>query len=287
MILAVNKVDSDRAGTGTRRSCYRLGFAPVLPISAEHGRGVAELLEAARDRAPAPTWKRPVRASRVAIIGRPNVGQVVARQRRARPRARARARGARHDARHRRHARRRFATARTCSIDTAGIRRKGRCRRPLEKLSVVMALKSLERTRRGRRSSSTPPRASTAQDAHIAGYADEAGRALVLAVNKWDLVPRGLLQKADVVGADLRAPAVPRVRARLLHLGGRAPGPAASCSTRSISSPPRRGSGSSPARCSRRCARRSSGGRCQPAASRFGSTRRSRSPCRRRPSPCA
>ena len=60
----------------------------------------------------------------------------------------------------------------------------------------------------------------TAQDAHIAGYADDAGRAIVLAVNKWDLVPPGLVQKADVIGADLRAAALPRVRAGLLHLGG-------------------------------------------------------------------
>jgi GTP-binding protein len=40
----------------------------------------------------------------------------------------------------------------------------------------------------------------TAQDAHIAGYASQAGRALVVAVNKWDLVPPGLVQKGDVIG---------------------------------------------------------------------------------------
>src|SRR5439155_1315553 len=39
----------------------------------------------------------------------------------------------------------------------------------------------------------------TAQDAHIAGYADQAGRATALVVNKWDLVPRGLVRKAEVV----------------------------------------------------------------------------------------
>jgi len=68
----------------------------------------------------------------------------------------------------------------------------------LEKLSVVMALKSLERTDVAVLVLDASE-GVTAQDAHIAGYADEAGRALVLAVNKWDLVPRGLLQKADVV----------------------------------------------------------------------------------------
>jgi GTP-binding protein len=84
-------------------------------------------------------------------------------------------------------------------IDTAGIRRKGRVSEPLEKLAVVMALKSLERAQ----VAVVVLDASegvTAQDAHIAGYAHEAGRALVLAVNKWDLVPPGLVQKADVVG---------------------------------------------------------------------------------------
>jgi GTP-binding protein len=84
-------------------------------------------------------------------------------------------------------------------IDTAGIRRKGRVSEALEKLSVVMALKSLERTDVAVLVLDASE-GVTAQDAHIAGYADEAGRALVIAVNKWDLVPRGLVQKADVVG---------------------------------------------------------------------------------------
>jgi GTP-binding protein len=83
-------------------------------------------------------------------------------------------------------------------IDTAGIRRKGRVSEALEKLAVVMALKSLERCQvvvlvldasEG----------ITAQDAHIAGYAREAGRASVIVVNKWDLVPRGMVRKAEVV----------------------------------------------------------------------------------------
>src|SRR5437764_1641756 len=55
---------------------YRLGFGEPLGVSSEHGRGVAEMLEALRDRAPAPTapvgGKRPVA---IAVIGRPNVGK--------------------------------------------------------------------------------------------------------------------------------------------------------------------------------------------------------------------
>src|SRR5262249_43479208 len=84
-------------------------------------------------------------------------------------------------------------------IDTAGIRRKGRVSEALEKLAVVMALKSLERCQVAVLVLDASE-GVTAQDAHIAGYANEAGRAMVVAVNKWDLVPRGLVQKADVVG---------------------------------------------------------------------------------------
>jgi GTP-binding protein len=83
-------------------------------------------------------------------------------------------------------------------VDTAGIRRKGRVNEPLEKLAVVMALKSLERCH----VAVVVLDASeglTAQDAHIAGYAADAGRATVLTVNKWDLVPKGLVRRAEVV----------------------------------------------------------------------------------------
>jgi GTPase len=69
----------------------------------------------------------------------------------------------------------------------------------LEKLSVVMALKSLERCQVAVLVLDASD-GVTAQDAHIAGYAHEGGRAVVVAVNKWDLVPPGSVQKADVVG---------------------------------------------------------------------------------------
>jgi GTP-binding protein len=84
-------------------------------------------------------------------------------------------------------------------IDTAGIRRKGRVSEALEKLSVVMALKSLDRCQVAVLLLDASEGVS-AQDAHIAGYVHEAGRGLVIAVNKWDLVPAGTVTKADVVG---------------------------------------------------------------------------------------
>jgi GTP-binding protein len=83
-------------------------------------------------------------------------------------------------------------------IDTAGIRRKGRVMEPLEKLAVVMALRSLERCRVAVLLIDATE-GVTSQDAHIAGYAHEAGRATVIAVNKWDLVPPGMVRRAEVV----------------------------------------------------------------------------------------
>jgi GTP-binding protein len=195
VLLAVNKVDT--AGQDAALGdAYRLGFTPILTVSAEHGRGVAELLEACRDRAPAVEPEAATEGPRVAIIGRPNVGKsslvnaVLGHERvlvHAEP-------GTTRDA---------VDTPVTFRgrdyllIDTAGIRRKGKVTEPLEKLAVVMALKSLERCDVAVLVLDASE-AVTAQDAHIAGYANDAGRATVVAVNKWDLVPPGLVTKGDV-----------------------------------------------------------------------------------------
>jgi GTPase len=197
VLLAVNKLDSGGM-EGALADGYRLGFSPVLPISAEHGRGVAELLEAARELTPTPAMEPMSEGTRVAIVGRPNVGKssivnaVLGHERvlvHTLP-------GTTRDA---------VDTPVTFRdrpyvlVDTAGIRRKGRVSAALEKLSVVMALKSLERCEVAVLVLDASE-GITAQDAHIAGYADEAGRATVVVVNKWDLVPPGTVRKADVVG---------------------------------------------------------------------------------------
>ncbi|MGH7356268.1 MAG: ribosome biogenesis GTPase Der, partial [Candidatus Rokuibacteriota bacterium] len=166
---------------------------------AEHGRGVAEMLERVRERAPrdAALPRGLGQAVHVALIGRPNVGKsslvnaMLGAERvlvHAEP-------GTTRDAVDTPFE---FAGRPYILVDTAGIRRKGRVSEPLEKLAVVMALKSLERCQVALLIVDASE-GVTSQDAHIAGYAQDAGRALVLVVNKWDLVPRGTVRRAEVV----------------------------------------------------------------------------------------
>jgi GTP-binding protein len=198
VVLVANKVESDGQAPALA-DLYRLGCGDPVPVSAEHGRGVAEMLEVLRERAPAP----PTRGAggrvpvHLAVIGRPNVGKsslVNALLGTERVLV--------HDL---------PGTTRDSVdtpfeydgkpyviVDTAGIRRKGRVTEPLEQLAVMMAHKSLERSQVALLVLDASE-GLTAQDAHIAGYADEAGRAVVIVVNKWDLVPPRTVRKAEVV----------------------------------------------------------------------------------------
>jgi GTP-binding protein len=198
VLVVANKIDAGGRADLTAE-LYRLGFGDPLPVSAEHGRGVAEMLEVARERAPAPAAPTfalgtPVR---IAVIGRPNVGKsslvnaLVGAERvlvDAAP-------GTTRDAVDTPFV---YQGRPYVLVDTAGIRRRGRVAEALEKLAVVMARKSLERCQ----VALVVVDASeglTAQDAHIAGYADAAGRATVLVVNKWDLVPPAMVRRAEVI----------------------------------------------------------------------------------------
>ena len=202
LFLAVNKVDSEKQEQEAE-AFHELAIPQIFPISAEHGRGVAELLDAIMDVLPAAAEttstddtadteekerasEQAIRETRVAIIGRPNVGKstllnlLIGSERAIVSPVPGTTRDAVDEIIERNGNCFRF-------IDTAGIRRKGKTKLMAEKLSVVMARKHLESADIALILIDATE-GVTALDANIAGYAHESGRSSVILVNKWDLV---------------------------------------------------------------------------------------------------
>jgi GTP-binding protein len=194
VVLAVNKIDDPKREVLTS-GFHSLGFARVLPVSAEHKRGIEELLDevtsgfAAAEGPPAETGagaeeeKRPIRVS---IIGRPNVGKSTllnailgAERAIVSPVA-----GTTRDSVDESYT---FDGREYVFVDTAGIRRKGKTRLMAEKLSVVMARRHI-RMAHVALLVLDATEGPVSSDATIGGYAHEEGRALVICVNKWDLL---------------------------------------------------------------------------------------------------
>ena len=189
VLVAANKTDSAKLESESTEF-YRFGFEDVFPVSAEQGIGVGELLDEVvellnidRGQDEEPTEPRELR---LAIVGRPNVGkssllnQILGEDRViVSPVA-----GTTRDAIDTvlQTPERKFRI-----IDTAGIRRKGKTDEMAEKLSVIMARKSLERADVAIVLVDAVE-GVTALDATIAGYAVDAGCSIIIAVNKWDIV---------------------------------------------------------------------------------------------------
>lgn len=186
VILAVNKCDSVGDPPPEMYEFYNLGFEEVMPVSAVHGHGTGDLLDAVcahldfsetvveEDRIP------------VAIIGRPNVGKssltnrilgeermIVADEA-----------GTTRDA---------IDTpvdnqfGKFIFTDTAGLRRRSNIGEGLERYMVVRALAAVERSRVALILVDATV-GFTEQDSKIAGYAHEQGKACIIVVNKWDAV---------------------------------------------------------------------------------------------------
>ena len=196
LFLAVNKIDTP-AQEANIEDFRRLRIREMFPVSSEHGTGVAELLDTILGRISAGAAEQTHEAAepetaeetKVAIIGRPNVGkstllnQLTGTARAIVSPIPGTTRDAVDEMVERDGHRYRF-------IDTAGIRRKGKTKLMAEKLSVVMARKHLEAADVALLVIDAVE-GVTALDANIAGYAHESGRSLIILVNKWDLVGPG------------------------------------------------------------------------------------------------
>jgi GTPase len=206
VIVAVNKTDDKRARGGSVEM-YQLGFDPVIEISAEHGQGIADLLDEIvkglrghglapsagtgagdADRSTVRAQDSALQETNVAIVGRPNVGKssLVNRLLREERVLVSEMPGTTRDAIdsmmtwHRR----RFRI-----VDTAGMRRAGRVERggTVELVSVLAAKRAIQDAD----VVALIVDASSGivdQDAAIGGAADRAGRGIVVIANKWDLV---------------------------------------------------------------------------------------------------
>ena len=194
VVLAVNKMDDHRARDRVLEF-HRFGFEPIVEIAAEHGQGIGDLLDEVVARLPAApvasTAEEPETAiePQIAVVGRPNVGKssLVNRLLREDRVLVSSTPGTTRDAVDAvvRWHRRQF-----CIVDTAGIRRPGRVAQSgkVEAVSVVRARHAMEKS-----DVAVLVVDATAgvgrRDAAIAGEAVAAGCGVVIAANKWDLVP--------------------------------------------------------------------------------------------------
>ncbi|MBT1071653.1 ribosome biogenesis GTPase Der [Pelotalea chapellei] len=184
----VNKVDGDKLEHESAEF-YTLGVDRFYTISAEHNRGVLDMVDDLMDTLPdvaEPSDREEL--TKIAVVGRPNVGKSSLVNRLlgyervvANPTA-----GTTRDS---------VDTLFMCNkkpyllIDTAGIRRKGKTVEKLEKYSVVDALRSIERADVVLVVLNAED-GVTEQDERIAGYVHEAGKACVFVINKWDALDK-------------------------------------------------------------------------------------------------
>jgi len=187
VLLAANKADN-RALREAAVEFYALGLGEPYPISALHGTGTGDLLDQVVGAFPAEEEEEELEAVKIAIVGRPNVGKSsllnkILGQERAIVHETP---GTTRDAID---TQMEWEGVPVVLIDTAGIRRKGRIQRGVEKYSVLRALRAIDRADVVLLLIDAVEGA-TAQDAHIAGYILEEAKSVVVVVNKWDLVEK-------------------------------------------------------------------------------------------------
>jgi GTPase len=200
VLVAVNKIDGEEQEIQLGEF-YALGLEHIFPISAAHGYGVPDFLDALLETLPPSEPEPKGDAIRVAVVGRPNAGKssLVNRLLGAERLVVSEIPGTTRDA---------VDTMLTDGgrsyrlVDTAGIRRKGKVRAKIEKFSIIKALKSLDRCDVALVVLDAGEGIAD-QDMTVAGYANDRGCGCILLYNKWDLVEK----EPDTVrrrAADLR-----------------------------------------------------------------------------------
>lgn len=188
VVLAVNKVDNPELRADIY-DFYSLGFGEPIPVAGTHGIGTGDLLDKIIKEFPKDATNEEDDSIKFSFIGRPNVGKsslvnAILGENRV---IVSNIEGTTRDA-----IDTRFETedgTKYTMIDTAGIRKKGKVYEDTEKYSVLRAMCAIDRSdvvcvvlnaEEGIRE----------QDKHVAGYAHEAGRAIVIVVNKWDTLKK-------------------------------------------------------------------------------------------------
>lgn len=189
--LVANKIDAPSLEPLVH-DLHGLGLGEPIAVSAEHGEGIGELLDAVDamlgqpEDVPAEAEAAEPETVKVALVGRPNVGKS-SLVNRLLGEERVLVSDVPGTTRDSVDTLFRYRDRRYLLVDTAGIRRRGKMSKAAETLSVLLARRSIERADVV---VLVVDGADTfaAQDAHVAGYAVEARKAVVVAVNKWDLV---------------------------------------------------------------------------------------------------
>ena len=188
VILAVNKVDNPELRSEIY-DFYSLGFGDPMPLSGTHGIGTGDLLDKVCQAFPKDGAKEQDDSIKFSFIGRPNVGKsslvnAILGENRV---IVSNVEGTTRDA-----IDTKFVDedgTEFTMIDTAGIRKKGKVYENTEKYSVLRAMRAIDRSdvvcvvlnaEEGIRE----------QDKHVAGYAHEAGRGIIIVVNKWDTLKK-------------------------------------------------------------------------------------------------
>jgi GTPase len=201
IVMAVNKADNESRRLAALEF-YELSLGEPFPISALHGTGTGDLLDAIVAHIPRVAEEEPSQAVRVAIVGRPNVGKssllnALLREERA---IVSPIPGTTRDA---------IDTELTWEgqelalIDTAGIRKRGKVESGVEKYSVLRALNAVQRAD----VVLLVIDATTgviAQDTHVAGFILEAFKSVVVVVNKWDAIEEKDSNTINVHAAQVR-----------------------------------------------------------------------------------